>query len=728
VPSKKKVVILGGGPAAVSTAFWLTSTPALQERYDVSMYTLGWRLGGKCASGRDSENGDSIQEHGLHILLGCYDCAFATIRKCFEEWNNQVDWRTFFTREEKVALGTQLQFNDPQDVDHWEVSFPSNELLPGDTLTTWDPTQSTQAISDLNPLVDVLTKILDFIRSYAAAQFRLAEFRAETDFDGAFQRTLLHLNQARQRRFDSVKAAETAKIVRDENLKIVEKIREIERSDIELNHQLKGRELRKSTKPIAMRALQLTNLGLALSSGWLEDLSPVSSRALPGATGLSNLLEQSDYDAINHLDFREWLRRHWVAETTLASAPIKAIYDLAFAYRGGDSEAPDIAAGVTLRFALELLMGYKGSPLWKMNGGMGDTLFVPFYDVLKARGVKINLFSRVTKIEWELVNGENKVHKITLQRQAEPIQTGTGSPGDPPELDPFESINGKRVWPSMPKLGELTNLESAGSPEQFEDGAANQDSFKDFTLELDAPPDSPTHFDLAVIGIPPCELNTILNYDLDLDGIGAVESLVGGIKWEKALRNSSSRVPTVAFQLWSTKTTAELGWGQPAKLIGSLPKPFDTWSDMSHLLVDENWGTSPPKSIHYFCGSYPSESPDLLAPNEIVSEWINDHLIKIWPSLPAANLPVSPGLSDFVGATGFAHVYWRANHVGWQQYQQTRSDSVQHRLSPATHAPSLMNLYVVGDWTKTRFSGGCVESAFESGMLAARAICLESEA
>jgi hypothetical protein len=29
---------------------------------------------------------------------------------------------------------------------------------------------------------------------------------------------------------------------------------------------------------------------------------------------------------------------------------------------------------------------------------------------------------------------------------------------------------------------------------------------------------------------------------------------------------------------------------------------------------------------------------------------------------------------------------------------------------------------VVGDWTRTRFSGGCFESAIESGMLAARAI------
>ena len=32
------------------------------------------------------------------------------------------------------------------------------------------------------------------------------------------------------------------------------------------------------------------------------------------------------------------------------------------------------------------------------------------------------------------------------------------------------------------------------------------------------------------------------------------------------------------------------------------------------------------------------------------------------------------------------------------------------------------NLYLAGDWTLTRFSGGCFESAIESGMLAAAAI------
>ena len=43
-------------------------------------------------------------------------------------------------------------------------------------------------------------------------------------------------------------------------------------------------------------------------------------------------------------------------------------------------------------------------------------------------------------------------------------------------------------------------------------------------------------------------------------------------------------------------------------------------------------------------------------------------------------------------------------------------------LAGDERAADFSNLYVVGDWTKTRFSGGCFESAIESAMLASRGI------
>ncbi|MBS0343533.1 MAG: NAD(P)-binding protein, partial [Proteobacteria bacterium] len=84
--SRIKVAVLGGGPGGISAAFWLSATPALRARYEVTVHTLGWRLGGKCASGRNMAVAGRIEEHGLHVLMGCYQTAFQTIRQCYAEW------------------------------------------------------------------------------------------------------------------------------------------------------------------------------------------------------------------------------------------------------------------------------------------------------------------------------------------------------------------------------------------------------------------------------------------------------------------------------------------------------------------------------------------------------------------------------------------------------------------------------------------------------------------
>ena len=51
-PVKKKIAILGGGLASLTTAFALTSQRDWRSRYEITVYQMGWRLGGKGASGR----------------------------------------------------------------------------------------------------------------------------------------------------------------------------------------------------------------------------------------------------------------------------------------------------------------------------------------------------------------------------------------------------------------------------------------------------------------------------------------------------------------------------------------------------------------------------------------------------------------------------------------------------------------------------------------------------
>ena len=51
---KKKLAILGGGMSSLTTAFEITSQRDWQERWDITVYQQGWRLGGKGASGRNA--------------------------------------------------------------------------------------------------------------------------------------------------------------------------------------------------------------------------------------------------------------------------------------------------------------------------------------------------------------------------------------------------------------------------------------------------------------------------------------------------------------------------------------------------------------------------------------------------------------------------------------------------------------------------------------------------
>jgi hypothetical protein len=173
----------------------------------------------------------------------------------------------------------------------------------------------------------------------------------------------------------------------------------------------------------------------------------------------------------------------------------------------------------------------------------------------------------------------------------------------------------------------------------------------------------------------------------------------------------SASIGTAAFQLWVKPELAALGWPLGETVLTAYVKPFDSWGVMTHLLERESWDAADPgraKSLHYFCGAVPDVVRD---GKGLAARWLGGAIHALWP---AANpLPPDPAV--------VAASYYRVNTAGSERYVQTPRGSVKHRL--ASGEPVFRNLYVAGDWTRTRFSGGCVEAAFESGMLAARGIC-----
>lgn len=85
---RTRIAVLGGGPAGLSAAFHLTDPqlhPDWQDRWEITVYQMGWRVGGKGASGRRGtpvpregapgwqlEADARIEEHGIHLFGNMY--------------------------------------------------------------------------------------------------------------------------------------------------------------------------------------------------------------------------------------------------------------------------------------------------------------------------------------------------------------------------------------------------------------------------------------------------------------------------------------------------------------------------------------------------------------------------------------------------------------------------------------------------------------------------------
>ena len=110
-----KVAVVGGGCASIAAAFELTR-PQLGGKYEVTIYQIGWRLGGKGASGRGPAG--RVEEHGLHVWLGFYENAFRLLRECYAELGRDprasplATWQDAFFADSYVGIADPLPLGD----------------------------------------------------------------------------------------------------------------------------------------------------------------------------------------------------------------------------------------------------------------------------------------------------------------------------------------------------------------------------------------------------------------------------------------------------------------------------------------------------------------------------------------------------------------------------------------------------------------------------------------
>jgi uncharacterized protein with NAD-binding domain and iron-sulfur cluster len=653
--AKKKVVILGGGGGGVSTAFWLSSTPELRERFDITLYSRGWRLGGKGASGRNAAAGERIEEHGLHVMMGCYQNVFHTMRECYGAWKPPADnriksWKDAFEPHNSVYMW------DGSADDPWHFSFPEIPGEPGEIDG-----------GGIHSLWLGLCRLL----------------KSEVLKVGSWD----HVNDAAEDVEKILKRVEKAlvSVVYDFiTLRPAGLFTDLQK----LLPDLDDDDLFNGFEVALQRFWILLDIGVAVAKGLLEDVLLKMWFQKP-STSLAMLNEQ---------DFRSWIRSHGASQRSVDAPPLTTIYELAFAYRNGDSEDPaqaSMAAGVTLLFALQLVLDYRKAPIWRMNAGMGDIIFTPMYQVLKERGVDIRLFHTIDRVQTDAQG--SGVETVHLARQADLVN------GD---YQPFRRVKNLDCWPSEPFWDQLVN------GDQLRDMCVNFESVWDdtrvATFELQRGKD----FDLVVLAVPP-EMQKIIAPDLSAKS-SSYDQMI----------KTSAFVRTRSTQIWLTEPMKKLASYGKLPLMGTLPAPYNTWADMSELLVSEDWpADNAPQTIAYICATM--EAPLTVPPHPIkaahlvamqsAEDWIAANATAVWPKGDWTDFTLTP-LPQIVQSA-----YFRGNVEPSELYVLTPSgDNVKSRFDPGN--TPFDNLYLAGDWTRTRYSGGCFESTVESGMLASKAI------
>ena len=698
--TRERIAILGGGVGAMTCAYWLTTVEGWQDRYEIDVYQMGWRLGGKGASGRNADLEQRIEEHGLHIWFGFYDNAFTTMRGIYGELGRApgaplATWEDAFKPHDYVCLAESID----DDWRVWPVMMPSRLGQPGDPR----PKERIEsALASLADRIDAWLHALDdgWRRDGDSARFETAS--ATGDDDPLHQLLALSArfrDALHQRASAAMPVAQVAG--RDDEL-----IDFLKRSQI-LLHTLPAWLGNPETWSDELRRIYLCiDLGLGIAIGMLVD----------------DVLRQG-FEAINHIEFRAWLRRHGAWPISVDSAVVRGFYDLVFAYVDGDFSRPDIEAGTMLRGMLKVGFAYRGAIMYKMQAGMGDVVFAPVYELLRRRGVRFHFFHKLMRM---LPSADGKsVEALALQQQVE--LSGA-------DYEPLVDVLGLPCWPDRPLYDQLdarqaallrnndVNLESNWSnwPEIHRANFGSELPLRMLRRGVD--------FDRVVFGLSVASLADVAG-----DLLARSEPLA---RCATHVRS----VATQAYQVWMNRDLEGVGWVCPADngqqpVLSGFTEPFDTWAPMDQLLCRETWPPrGEPGNVSYFCNVFPlAEYPSYTVHTFPAScaarvkaaavRHLETDIGALWSNATAGAFPWSWLIDphERTGPARFDAQYWRANVDPSERYVMSVTGSSQFRLR--ADESGFDNLLLAGDWLKTGLDAGCVEAATMGGMQASRAIC-----
>ncbi len=680
---RRKVAILGGGMGGLAAAFRLTSAPDWRDRFEaITIYQMGWRLGGKCATGRNLAMGARIEEHGIHGFLGSYYNALQMMRDCYgalarptghplASFADAFTPRDWVTRWEFHGDGPQKTFKQwpvilrsPQPKVRPEA-FDEVSLRPQTMVATW--------LAKVRVIHDSIAK--ETARALLAAQAD----------EGAV-------------------AALFSNVVRD--------LSAMPRGDIEADR----------------RALRAFEEALAAMPALAPD-EPRRTlmlcrflRVLLDGAAADNVVEKG-FRQLDHLDFSEWLARHGADEALINSPLALGTLNITYQYPGGDtSRAPTMAAGAYLHWTLRTF-GYIDHFIYLFNAGTGETVVAPLYELLRKRGVSFRFFHRIEALR---LGDDDCVDAIDMVAQAK-VKRG------PDAYEPLVDVKGLACWPNRPRYEQLQRgkaLEKSGIDLEGDEGdpkgadrltLRRGEDFDDVVLAISVAALAPLTGEVAA-------RNPAWRRMLDEARTTATQSIQVWIK-------RSARDMGFCFPLRPD---------QSEMITGNFLTQPNGLADFTPLLRFEAWPAGhEPKCLLYISGALP-DTNDVVAgapgaqaganrtARALGVQYLQGSFGFAYPKgTTAANGvgdPISFDFSQLVclrapdakGVARFDDQYWRANITPTERYVATPPGSTQFRL--AASASGIENLFIAGDWIDTGINVGSVEGAVMGGWLAAQAV------
>ena len=675
------------------SAAWHLSTPGWERDFEsITVYQRGWRLGGKGASGRGRDC--RVEEHGLHVLLGYYHNSFGLLDDVYRFIDRHATAPDCPIRslEEMLIASPRVGVTDLHrgEWETWTAHFGPAE----------QPTVPIQPDQPLT-IVELVRRSLQLLVDFAASTITAAP---DTDLRPMVSLDLHPDDSSHATLPGAVDRAETIleRGVRSALAVALEAVVAL---------QVQGRRWFPEGHP----ALALITTGLEVARQRLHRLvapDPASRHwfqladtVLTIIRGLADegvLTAPGRLRALDDHDFRAWLTHHGADPLTVESPLIRGVYDLAFAYEGGDSERPAFPAGLGIYLSGRMFFDYQGSIFWKMRCGMGDAVFAPMYEGLVARGVRVEFFHTLENLqlgEGRLVDG------IELSKQTD-LAPGVE------DYQPLVDVDGLPSWPAEPLTDQLAAPLGADSEYLWADPPGPMP----VALRRGA------DFDIAILGV-----------SLGMVPYVAGELVQSNQRW-RAMVDHVGTVPTQALQLWLSPTQQELGFEHDDVTISGFVEPFDTWAAMNHILEFESWPDDGPQTLAYFCNALQTHQPPDVAGQAAALEqvrlnsvhFLDHHVRQFWP-LATDIFPdrfrwstLYVGESEAVGPDRLQEQYMRANLDPSDQYVQALPGTAMFRMR--TDETGYDNLLVTGDWIDTGLNAGCLEAAVMAGMQTANAL------